>query len=316
MPSSVPRVVDRLVSLVVVVLLDRSFHQPPDGVHPVVGMGRLLGVIGRHVPAGPAGRARRRGGVAWLAGLATVVGTAAGLDKALRALPATVAAVLRGVALWPLVALRMLVDEVTRAGQMIDIDLARARPIVAGLVSRDVTTMDASALSGAAISSCAENLVDSWTAPLSWFAVGGLPAAAAYRYVNTADAMWGYRSPRWRHAGCLAARADDVANLVPARLTGILLAGRAPLRRLRAEARRAPSPNGGWPMAAVALRLGVELSKPGTYRLNAGGRAPQASDIAAASRAVERGARSYAALLMVVVAFVRLATDRRSSCRR
>ena len=80
---------------------------------------------------------------------------------------------------------------------------------------------------GAAIESLAENLSDSVVAPLLWYVVAGLPGAALYRFANTADACWGYRSPRWRYAGTVAARADDALNLVPARLTALLLGARS-----------------------------------------------------------------------------------------
>jgi adenosylcobinamide-phosphate synthase len=98
-------------------------------------------------------------------------------------------------------------------------------------------------------------------APVFWFVLLGLPGAAAYRFANTADAMWGYRGLRggryWEWAGKWAARADDVLSWVPARITACCcwLAGAGQsLRRLRKEARRTPSPNSGWPMAAMALR--------------------------------------------------------------
>ena len=112
------------------------------------------------------------------------------------------------------------------------------------LVSRDTAQLDASELSGAAIQSLAENLSDSVVAPLLAYAAGGLPGAAAYRALNTADAMWGYRTPELLHRGRAAARADDVANLVPARLTALLIAARAP-QRGAACADRAARPRPG-----------------------------------------------------------------------
>jgi adenosylcobinamide-phosphate synthase len=106
-----------------------------------------------------------------------------------------------------------------------------------------------------------------------------------YRFANTADAMWGYRGvyqgQRWEWAGKWAARVDDALSWLPARITGLLLvlaAGVLPLARLRTEARRTPSPNSGWPMAAMALALDVCLHKPGVYALNAAGRGPGVHD--------------------------------------
>jgi adenosylcobinamide-phosphate synthase len=120
--------------------------------------------------------------------------------------------------------------------------------------------------------------------------------------------MWGYRG-RWEWAGKWAARADDVLSWLPARLTAALLAlvsGAVSLKALRGEARRTPSPNSGWPMAAMALALGVALRKPGVYVLHAQGRAPQPADTAAAAMLASRVlvllvALTVAALVLIFV---------------
>ncbi|TFU15361.1 CobD/CbiB family cobalamin biosynthesis protein, partial [Thermus tengchongensis] len=114
--------------------------------------------------------------------------------------------------------------------------------------------------------SLSENLSDSVLAPLLYYALFGLAGAALYRYANTADAMWGYPAHELR--GAFAARADDLLNLLPARLTGLLLCPPRLWPRLLQEARKTPSPNAGFPMAALALRLGVRLRKRGAYALN------------------------------------------------
>ncbi len=113
----------------------------------------------------------------------------------------------------------------------------------------------------------------------------GLPGAAVYRFANTADAMWGYRGvykgQNWEWAGKWAARADDVLSWLPARLTALLMwmtTRRFKFAALRREAVRTPSPNSGWPMAAMALALDVRLGKPGVYTLHQAGRAPVAAD--------------------------------------
>ncbi|MGF1663031.1 MAG: CobD/CbiB family cobalamin biosynthesis protein, partial [Kineosporiaceae bacterium] len=199
-----------------------------------------------------------------------------------RRLPPAAAALLRGVALWPLWSGRLLAEEVAAVETALGRSLADGRGALARIVSRDTSALDAAEVRASAIESLAENLSDSVVAPLVWFAVGGLPAAAAYRWVNTADAVWGYRTPRWEHAGRVAARADDLANLVPSRLTAALLLVGAPAaawRRLPTEARGTASPNSGWPMAAVGLRLGLRLAKPGAYVLHPGGRLPAPGDV-------------------------------------
>ena len=189
-------------------------------------------------------------------------------------------------ALSTLLALRGLREAVQGVREALDAgELDAARALAArDLVSRETAELDAGELSGAAIQSLAENLSDSVVAPLLAYAVGGLPAAAAYRALNTADAMWGYRTPELLHRGWASARADDLVNLVPARLTALLIAALAPRPRealqvaLRDHA-LAPSPNGGWPMAAMAGGLGVRLVKRDSYAFNAGAPAPTTADI-------------------------------------
>jgi adenosylcobinamide-phosphate synthase len=127
-------------------------------------------------------------------------------------------------------------------------------------------------------------------APLLWFVLGGLPGAVVYRFANTADAMWGYRG-RYEWAGKFAARADDVLSWIPARLSAWLI---CPSPRCWAGVRRqaalTPSPNGGWPMGAMALRLGVRLRKTGVYALNAQAASPGPRHSAQALRIATRTA--------------------------
>ena len=164
---------------------------------------------------------------------------------------------------------------------------------------------------GAAIESLAENLNDSVVAPLFWFAVAGLPGAALYRLANTADAMWGYRGMRegryWEWAGKWAAHADDVLSWLPARITALLLAlagGGVRPRALAREARRTPSPNSGWPMAAMALVLDVRLTKPGVYQLHAQGRAPGAPDVARAETVASKVVMAIAGIAGAAIVIV------------
>ena len=290
--------------------VDRWLGEPPVRWHPVVWIGNYLGWAGRRVApsmgnaSSPAGRFAA-GAVAWCMGAAVVVGVAVALQAALWRLPWWLAVPLLGVLLKPLLAWRMLRGEVLAVEAALGVSLAAGRARLAHLVSRDVQALDAAEVRESAIESLAENLNDSVVAPVLWFVLFGLPGAALYRFANTADAMWGYRGERggrdWTWAGKWAARADDVLSWVPARLTACLLwVDRAPEAQsrpspavLRTEARRTPSPNSGWPMAAMALRLGIRLGKPGVYTLNAAGRAPVAADTHAA---VARGGRAVVLL--------------------
>lgn len=280
---------ERALAGVAALAIDAAVGEPPARLHPVVGMGSLFSAARRHWRAqGPAGELAEGA-----AGLAAVVAASAlaavAVQRVLRRLPRGAELLGEAGALSTLLALRGLreaVQGVREALEADDVDAARALA-ARDLVSRDTTELDESELSGAAIQSLAENLSDSVVAPLLAYAAGGLPAAAAYRALNTADAMWGYRTPELLHRGRAAARADDVVNLVPARLTALLIAARAPQRcaALRIALRDhglAPSPNGGWPMAAMAGGLGVRLVKRGAYAFNAEGRAPWPADIGSA----------------------------------
>lgn len=211
-------------------------------------------------------------------------------------LPGWLSLLLLALALKPMLAWAMLRDEVKAVEAALAQSLAAGRERLRWLVSRDTQALSEGDVREAAIETLAENLNDSVVAPLFWFALLGLPGAALYRFANTADAMWGYPGERdgrqWQWAGKWAARADDVLSWVPARLTALLLMlGAAAVRwqRLPAQARLTPSPNGGWPMAAMALRLGIRLGKPGVYVLNEAGRTPEAADTA---RALHRAARA------------------------
>lgn len=287
-------------------LVDHLWGEPPAALHPVVAMGRWLGWAGRRLPQAPAA-AFTAGALAWSAGALLAGLSAAALQWALwHWLPAWAAALALGLALKPLLAWRMLREEVLAVEQALAVSLDAGRARLAMLVSRDVQTLDAATVRESAIESLAENLNDSVVAPLFWFLLAGLPGAAVYRFANTADAMWGYRGLRggrdWEWAGKWAARADDVLSWVPARITALLLCPLRGYAALAQEARRAPSPNSGWPMAAMALRLGVRLHKPGVYVLHAQGRVALPADVWRAVRA-GRQAVLGAALLGSAVAF-------------
>lgn len=277
---------------------DRLWGEPPTWAHPVVAMGRALGAVGPRLLAWRPLPAFLGGMAAWLAGAALVAALAWALQSAAaRHLPLWAQALGLGIALKPLLAWRMLRDEVAAVEAALAHSLSQGRRQLARLVSRDVTRLDATTVRESAIETLAENLNDSVVAPLFWFALAGLPGAALYRFANTADAMWGYRG-RWEWAGKWAARCDDALSWLPARLTALLLAavaGRWP-RGLRAQARLTPSPCGGWPMGAMALLLDVRLHKPGAYALNAEAPPATAAHTAQALRWCGHAAWAAAAL--------------------
>ncbi|MDP9902526.1 adenosylcobinamide-phosphate synthase CbiB [Variovorax ginsengisoli] len=288
-------------ALCIALLVDHCWGEPPARWHPVVWMGRYLGWAGARV-APPMGRPYRRarafvaGMLAWCVGAGCVLAVALGVQGLLVQLPWWLSAPLLGLCLKPLLAWRMLHAEVLAVETALGVSLAAGRAQLARLVSRDVAVLSEAEVRESAIESLAENLNDSVVAPLFWFVLLGLPGAALYRFANTADAMWGYLGERggrdWTWAGKWTARVDDVLSWLPARMTAAVLWMTAPRgrvarqgwRRLRREAQRTPSPNSGWPMAAMALRLDVRLGKPGVYTLHAAGRSPVATDSGAAAR--------------------------------
>lgn len=310
-------------ALLVALAVDRFWGEPPAKWHPVVWIGNYLGWAGkllqaaqsRMQPQGPSLQARSPSGfkvfwlgaLAWWAGLAIVLIVAFALQWALSLIASVAAMLLCGLFLKPLLAWAMLKNEVLAVERALSAEhggslgLGRAR--LGWLVSRDVTQLTEGEVRESAIESLAENLNDSVVAPIFWFVLLGLPGAALYRFANTADAMWGYRGVHqghnWEWAGKWAARADDVLSWLPARITALALALVAPvgsLARLRQEAARTPSPNSGWPMAAMALALQVCLHKPGVYALNAAGSAPQPADT---QRAVVYASKALLALTLI-----------------
>ncbi len=277
-------------ALLIAWTLDAAFGEPPNAVHPVAWLGRLLGPLGQRLCAWRRVPAFIGGSLAWGAIAAALAVLAHAAESALTALPWLAQAVLLGLALKPCFAWRMLRDEVLAVEQALAQSLEAGRERVSRLASRDVSAMNHAEIRETAIETLAENLNDSVVAPLFWFVVAGLPGAVVYRFANTADAMWGYRD-RYEWAGKFAARADDVLSWLPARLTALLLwpVGQG-WQRLRIEAARTASPNGGWPMGAMALRLGVRLRKPGVYALNGQSPSPSAADLTKALRIASRAA--------------------------
>jgi adenosylcobinamide-phosphate synthase len=281
--------------------------------HPVTWIGALISALDRRWNhAGRRASARRGAGA--LAAL-LVIAVTGGLAAALQALmPAGwPGIVLTGALAWPLVACRSLDAHVAAVARPLAAsDLAAARGAVAMLVGRDPALLDRAGIARAATESLAENTSDGVVAPIFWGVVAGLPGIAAYKAINTLDSMIGHRTPRHEAFGWAAARIDDLANLIPARLTALLFAvasGRpgAAWRCVRRDARRHRSPNAGWPEAAMAGALDVRLSGPRVYAdriadepwINAGAADPDADDLFRAL-ALYRRATALMALLLAL----------------
>lgn len=250
------------MALILAMILDAAMGEPKwlwdRAPHPAVLMGKAVGYLDRRLNDDT-----RKGGV--VAVLILVIGAIV-LGLVLVALPWIWAEVIVGAIL---LAQRSLVQHVQKVGDGLRMSLAEGRRAVAMIVGRDVRDMDEAAVARGAIESGAENFSDGVIAPAFWFAIAGLPGLLMYKVVNTADSMIGYRTEKYENFGWAAARLDDVLNILPARLTAILIwcvtPTRAPLGQIAADAKLHRSPNAGWPEAAMAPALGVSLSGPRSY---------------------------------------------------
>jgi adenosylcobinamide-phosphate synthase len=288
----------RALAIGVAFYVDHVFGEPPSRFHPVIWIGKALSSTGAPWTQTLPQIAFARGATTWMIGAALTSAVAWAVVMAIQfgfgntsIFDDLAQAALLGLLLKPLLSWQMLSREVAAVECALKTGIDAGRSQLRRLVSRDTARLSAVEVRESALESLAENLNDSFVAPLFWFAIGGLPAAALYRFANTADAMWGYRGC-WEWAGKWAARADDLLSYVPARMTAGILALSAwhsPFQ-LRRVARITPSPNSGWPMGMLALALNVRLSKPGVYVLNSTGTAVEERHMWEGLRVCERAA--------------------------
>ncbi|MBI6628841.1 adenosylcobinamide-phosphate synthase CbiB [Pontibaca salina] len=249
--------------LVIALMLDAALGEPrwlwSRAPHPAVLMGRAVAALDRHLNRGKYLRVMGVLTAGVLMGAALAVGWTLSLAGPL--VETVIAAML--------LAQRSLVQHVQDVSAGLRLSTGDGRVMVTRIVSRDCQHMDASQVARAAIESAAENLSDGVVAPAFWFLVGGLPGMLIYKAINTADSMIGYRTPRHERFGWAAARLDDLLNLIPARLTGLILAALSGQMRewpaIVKDARAHRSPNAGWPEAAIARALDVALAGPRGY---------------------------------------------------
>lgn len=278
-------------------LLDRALGEPPTSVHPVAWFGSAMGQVEHRLWAD----ARPRGV------LHTAVGVGLGVTAGVLTRSTTTA-----------VAVCVAGRELRRVAGRIETqavagDLEAARGELPALVGRDASALDASGIAAAVVESLAENTVDAVIGPVFWALVAGAPGATAYRAVNTMDAMVGHRGERYGRYGWAAARLDDVAGYLPARVFVALVAvcrpraARDVARLVRRDAGAHPSPNAGVAETAVAAALGRELGGPLRYgalaqdrpRLGAGPR-PRPQDITAARELTDHTERAAVVLLLLI----------------
>ena len=248
-------------------LLDKILGDPLWLPHPVVGFGKLISRCERR---GNQGAHRRRNG-AWTA-IGLVVLTflvSKGLLEAAALLHPWVKIALSVVAVFYCLAGKTLIDEVRMVFEAADTSLEAGRKQVARIVGRDTSSLTDQEVRTAALETLAENLSDGVIAPLFWYFLLGVPGMLAYKMVNTLDSMIGYRNARYKDFGCWAARMDDVANYLPARLTALLIvlvSGRWSLLKFVAHyGRMHASPNSGYPESAMAGILDCRFGGPNIY---------------------------------------------------
>lgn len=294
------------------VMADRLLGEPPAAAHPVARFGSVMRRVETHVyrDARHAGAAHAAVGV----GLATAAGAALGSPAA----AAYVAVAGRALA-------RAALDIEATLQQD---DLAGARAQLPALVGREPSQLDEPEIARAVVESVAENTVDAVVAPALWAAAAGAPGVFAYRAVNTLDAMVGHRSSRYEHFGWASACLDDIAGLVPARVTAGLVvavrpraAGRV-ARAVRDDAPAHPSPNAGIAEAAFAAALGLRLGGTNRYgdrvehrAVLGDGRTPRPGDICAAVR-LSRDVTGALVALLVVPSVLRWLRRARGGSRR
>jgi adenosylcobinamide-phosphate synthase len=244
--------------------------------HPVIWIGGLIGALDRSLNKDSAAPdTRRRAGITAVLVVLIIVGSIAFLigHELSRVPGGTLPVALLGSTL---IAQKSLYRHVAAVAIALEVeDLDGARTAVAKIVGRDTAALDTAGVARAAIESLAENFSDGVVAPVLWMAVAGLPGAALYKAINTADSMIGHRSPRHEAFGWAAARLDDLVNLPASRLTALLLiaaaslkegaSARAAWRAVRRDAARHRSPNAGYPEAAMAGALGLSLAGPRVY---------------------------------------------------
>lgn len=251
------------------VALDAAIGDPRRG-HPVAAFGRAAAALEKRIYK----RSKKRGAV--FTGVCVATAAAAGLaaERATRGRPLLHTGV-TALATWAVLGGTSLAHEGRRMARLLeDGDMAAARARLSHLCARDAEDLDEKALARATVESVAENTSDAAVAPLFWGAIAGIPGLLAYRAINTLDAMVGYRNERYADFGWASARLDDVANWLPARLTGVATALCAPVvggsarqsyKMLRSHGRHHPSPNAGRCEAAFAGALGVTLGGTNVY---------------------------------------------------
>ncbi|MBR6261832.1 MAG: cobalamin biosynthesis protein CobD [Prevotella sp.] len=255
------------IAIVIGWVLDLIMGDPMGLPHPIVWFGRAISYCEHRWNSG--GHRKAKGAVVALVLVAGVFFLVAAIDQLMISIGLLAVVAFRSLVVFYGLAGTTLTREVRMVFEAVDRSLEEGRKQVARIVGRDTGKLSAQEVRTAALETLAENLSDGVVAPLFWLAVGGVPAMMAYKMVNTLDSMVGYCTDRYRDFGCVAARLDDVANFIPARLTALLMVTVSGKWGLMAFVRRFgpchASPNSGYPEAALAGILNCRFGGPHDY---------------------------------------------------
>ncbi len=265
-----------IIILFIALTIDLIFGEPPNVWHPVAWLGKFISLETTLAPQHGKSKQLAYGVITVLITLGLIVTASYFLLDHLRGLNFVTYIIVAGLLLkftFSLRGLRQAVDVVKKLLAKDNLDQARIS--LQSLVSRDTIKLNQSQVIAATVESAAENICDSFVAPLLYLLIFGVPGAIAYRVINTFDAMVGYHG-QWEYLGKFAARLDDVVNFIPARLTALIIVLASLLcRKNIAQAwhtmirdhKKTESPNAGWTISAIAGALGVQLEKVGHYKL-------------------------------------------------
>lgn len=267
-----------MITAVIAFLVDALIGDPRSKFHPVVLIGNLISFLEKILRRDVDKPSKKifKGGV--LVGIVVIVAylVGFGIEILSQTVPNLAAQIfIQALALSFMISPRSLADSAREIYSLLDVEnLAAAREKVGWIVGRDTQNLNEAEVVRATVETVAENTVDGIISPLFYFAIGGLPLAVAYRAINTMDSMLGYKNDKYFYFGRVAARLDDVANFVPARLTGFLficaavilhLDYRNAFEMMKRDASKHPSPNGGWAEATVAGALNIRLGGTNYY---------------------------------------------------
>ena len=248
-------------------LLDLLLGDPSWLPHPVVGFGKMIAFGEKRLNKGS--HRKLKGAMMSILLIAIVFAATSFIISSLSFLIPHFSFLISALLIFYCLAGTTLIREVREVFLAVDRSLDEGRKQVARIVGRDTSELSAQEVRTAALETLAENLSDGVIAPLFWLAIGGVPAMVAYKMVNTLDSMIGYRTERYKDFGCWAARIDDVANYIPARITALLMVIAASKPQLIGfvwrNGRNHASPNSGYPEAALAGILDCRFGGPHYY---------------------------------------------------